>query len=88
MITNPISIDGTLQPDGMLVLDETPALPPGRVRVILQALVERLPDAPCADDGIPAPFDLPREGAVVRIRTHAVQVRLPEPWTDFAEQAE
>lgn len=38
MIANAIEIDGTLQPDGNLILDEKPALPPGRVRVALQAI--------------------------------------------------
>ena len=30
-------VDGTLNPDGTLALDHEPALPPGRVRVIIQA---------------------------------------------------
>lgn len=38
MITNPIEIEGTLQADGQLILDEKPALPPGRVRVALHAI--------------------------------------------------
>lgn len=38
MIANIIEIDGTLQADGKLILDEKPALPPGRVRVALQAI--------------------------------------------------
>ena len=33
-------IDGTIQPDGTLVLDEKLALPPGRVRVIVEAVPE------------------------------------------------
>lgn len=37
---NPITIEieGTLEPDGRLILDESPAMPPGRVRVALQAI--------------------------------------------------
>lgn len=33
-----IEMEGTLQPDGKLILDTRPALPPGRVRVALQAI--------------------------------------------------
>jgi DNA-binding FrmR family transcriptional regulator len=36
--SNTIEIQGTLQPDGRLILDEKPALPPGRVRGTLQAV--------------------------------------------------
>src|SRR5947208_6907971 len=35
-----VEIQGTLQPDGTLVLDEKPPLPPGRVRVALRPLDE------------------------------------------------
>jgi hypothetical protein len=87
MIANAIEIEGTLQADGLLILDEKPAMPPGRVRVALRALVERLPDAPWADDGVPAPFDLPREGAVVRVQARSVPERLPEIPTGLAEEA-
>ena len=31
-------IEGTLQADGTLVLDENPGLPPGRVRVVVQTM--------------------------------------------------
>lgn len=33
-----VVVDGTLQPDGTLQLDERPKLPPGRVRVTVQAV--------------------------------------------------
>ena len=36
-------MEGTIQPDGSLVLDQKPNLPPGRVSVRMQALAE-LPD--------------------------------------------
>lgn len=88
MIARTIEIDGTLQADGKLILDEKPALPPGRVRVVLRTLAERLPDLPWSDDSISAPFDLPREGAVVRIQARAVLERLPELPTGFTEDAE
>jgi hypothetical protein len=38
MNPNTIEIQGTLEADGRLVLDEKPAFPPGRVRVTLQAV--------------------------------------------------
>jgi hypothetical protein len=87
MIANTIQIEGTLRADGQLILDEKPALPPGRVRVAMQALAARLPDAPWADDSIPAPFDLPREGAVVRVQVRAVPERLPDLPTNLSEAA-
>lgn len=43
MSRNPIVVEGTIQPDGNLVLDAPTQLPPGRVQVILQVLPE-LPD--------------------------------------------
>ena len=93
MIAKTIAIAGTLQADGQLILDEKPALPPGRVRVALQPLIEgpsqaeRLPDAPWFDDSISAPFDLPREGVVVRVQTRTFSERLPEFPTGLAEEA-
>jgi hypothetical protein len=84
-------VDGLLRPDGTLELDVPPSLPPGRVRVIVQPLVdsqsavERLPDEPWLDDSIPAPFDLPRSGAAERVQPRPVSVRLPELPTEFAE---
>jgi hypothetical protein len=33
-----VEVGGTLQPDGTLVLDEKPNVPPGRVRVVVQAV--------------------------------------------------
>ncbi|HYT92973.1 MAG TPA: hypothetical protein VEL76_29920 [Gemmataceae bacterium] len=35
-----VEIQGTLQPDGTLVLDEKPSLPPGRVRVTVQPVLD------------------------------------------------
>lgn len=34
----PVVMSGTLRPDGTLLLDERPNLPPGRVRVTMQAV--------------------------------------------------
>lgn len=84
MIANVIEIQGTLQPDGKLILDERPPLPPGRVRVAIQAVVEpppksdRLPDEPWLDTSISAPFDLPRSGVLVRVQPRLLAERLPE----------
>ena len=38
MATPIVELQGTLQADGTLVLDEKPNLPPGRVRVTMQVL--------------------------------------------------
>jgi hypothetical protein len=38
MTTNVIEIQGTLQEDGTLLLDQKPILPPGRVRVTVQTI--------------------------------------------------
>jgi hypothetical protein len=35
-----LEIQGTLQPDGTLLLDEKPNLPPGRVRVTVQPVLD------------------------------------------------
>jgi hypothetical protein len=40
MTANAIEIQGTLQPDGTLVLDDKPNLPPGRVKVIVQPVLD------------------------------------------------
>src|SRR5947209_7716108 len=40
MSLNETVIAGTLQPDGTLVLDEKPNLPPGRVQVVLRQEAE------------------------------------------------
>jgi hypothetical protein len=40
-----VEVGGTLQPDGTLLLDEKPGLPPGRVRVVLTAVPPRAPAA-------------------------------------------
>ncbi len=40
MSTNSVEIQGTLQPDGTLVLDEKPNLPPGRVKVTMQPVLD------------------------------------------------
>jgi hypothetical protein len=35
-----VEVTGTLQPDGTLVLDQKPALPPGKVRIVMQPVPE------------------------------------------------
>lgn len=44
MTPTTIELTGTLQADGTLVLDEKPALAPGRVRVVLQVVPEAAPE--------------------------------------------
>jgi hypothetical protein len=36
--TTPVEVQGTLRPDGTLILDRRPDLPPGRVRITMQPL--------------------------------------------------
>jgi hypothetical protein len=43
-----VELQGTLQPDGTLVLDEKPDLPPGRVEVVLRPAAK--PPAPPQED--------------------------------------
>ncbi len=40
-MTQTVEVQGTLQPDGTLALDEKPALPAGRVKVLLQSVAEQ-----------------------------------------------
>jgi len=40
MISTAVEVEGTLQADGTVVLDSQPELPPGRVRVTLQPVVD------------------------------------------------
>jgi hypothetical protein len=91
MIVDAIEVEGTLGPDGNLILDEKPALPPGRVRVALRSLPkvaqpdERLPDEPWEDNSISAPCDLPYSSPVTRVTPHVVVERLPELAAELAE---
>jgi hypothetical protein len=41
MTSNIVQVEATLRPDGTLVLDSRPDLPPGRVRVTLQGVEEQ-----------------------------------------------
>jgi hypothetical protein len=40
MTPNVVEIQGTLQSDGTLILDQKPGLPPGRVRVTVEPLAD------------------------------------------------
>jgi hypothetical protein len=82
-------LDGNLRADGTIVLDASPPLPPGRVRVAVQELeVEscatvRLPDPPWLDDSISPPCDLPHLGEVRRVEPRRCNTpRLPEPFEE------
>ncbi len=86
MLEDTGELTGTLQANGSIVLDEPPPLAPGRVSVVLKPLptTVRLPDPPFLDDCISAPFDLPYEGPVTKVKVRRGQVRLPER-IDFSE---
>ena len=43
MTPTQIELTGTLRADGTLELDQKPALPPGRVRLVMQPLAEPVP---------------------------------------------
>jgi hypothetical protein len=69
MIANTIEIEGTLQADGQLILDEKPALPPGRVRVALQAINNQ------ADSAVDVVAVLHRIRADQQARSHVSRTR-------------
>ena len=87
-----IVLEGFLKPDGTLELRSRPALPPGRVRVTLEAIkdrpapAERLPDPPWPEESVPAPLDLPPPPRVKGVQALEVAERLPDPlqWSDEA----
>jgi len=64
-----VVVNGTLRPDGSLVLDERPKLPPGGVRVTMQAVTA--PAGP--DDGFMARID--RVWAEQAARGHVPRTR-------------
>lgn len=49
MIAGAEMLDGTLHPDGTLVLDHKPGLPPGRVSIVLQPVQSAAPRRRLAD---------------------------------------
>jgi hypothetical protein len=82
-----IVLEGVLKPDGTLELWSQPALPPGRVRVTLEAttatgsmLPELRPDSPWRDESVPAPVDLPMPSPSEPIEAREVAELLPEPF--------
>lgn len=87
-----VVLDGDLRADGTIALDRYPPLPPGRVRVTVQALgksppaAARLPDPPWLDDCISAPFDLPHFGEAQTVRPRPAEPRLPEPFEQLSEE--
>ena len=87
---SPIVLEGVLKPDGTLELWSHPALPPGRVRVTLEAAPaaggapDLLPDPPWPDDTLSTPFDLPVPHSSEPVEAREVAELLPEPfeWTE------
>jgi len=81
-----VVLGGVLRADGTLELDGQPELPPGRVRVKLQAVAhaERkglpVPDPPWVDESIAAPFDLPLSQSTEPLDVRQVAELLPEPF--------
>lgn len=81
-----VVLEGVLKADDTIELASHPALPPGPVRVRLEALpsvetgVERLPDPPWPDESISAPFDLPLSGTPQRVVVREAAERLPKPF--------
>lgn len=71
-------LTGTLQPGGSILLDEPPAMPPGRVRITLTPMPVRMPDEPLLDECISAPCDLPYAGPVNKVKVRYGQTRLSE----------
>ncbi len=92
MATPSIVLDGLLKPDGTVVLDASPQLTPGRVRVTLQRLddkhaeKERLPDLPWNDESISAPCDLPYPIGE-RVEPRVVEEQLPDLLDGLQEDA-
>ena len=81
-----VVVEGVLKADDTIELSSHPSLPPGPVRVKLEALseagngAELLPDPPWEDESIPAPFDLPLPGKPEPIVVREVAELLPEPF--------
>lgn len=79
-------LEGLLKADDTIELASHPAVPPGPVRVRLEALsgtgngVERLPDPPWLDESIPAPCDLPLPDKGEPVTLREVRDWLPEPF--------
>ena len=79
-----VVLEGVLTSDGTVRLETRPALPPGRVRVRLEAMPssggesERLPGALWFDDSVAATLDLPRPGGTEHTEPREVSERLPE----------
>jgi hypothetical protein len=85
-------IEGTLQPDGTLVLDEKPNLPPGRVTVVLR---QEVLTVPASDDPfwrrMQAIWAIPRSAGHVGDggeNTLAEVRRLREQWDEHQEAIE
>jgi hypothetical protein len=76
-----VVLEGVLTPEGTVQFQTRPALPPGRVRVRLEAVPapgaesERLPDPLWLDDGVPAPSDLPQPDGVEQVEPREVSER-------------
>ena len=81
-----VVVEGVLKADDTIELASHPALPPGPVRVRLEALsvagngAEGLPDPPWTDESIPAPCDLPLPDKGEPVTLREASDWLPEPF--------
>src|SRR6266704_1721285 len=80
-----IVLDGLLKPDGTVELQSHPALPPGRVRVTLEAVAEastetdRLPDGVCEGPMLDPWGELPPPENRLRLYPKLGELPLPDP---------
>ena len=85
-------LEGSLFSDGTIRLDRPPDVPPGRVRITLQAISAsmpervQLPDGPWPDDAVPPPFDLPLPGTPQRVSPRKACELLPDLLRGTEEQ--
>ena len=80
-----VTVQGTINPDGSLELDEPADVLPGRVQVTvrrvgssIQSADVRLPDPPWIDEACVPPFDLPRPTPVPVVLLRRGIPRLPD----------
>ena len=80
--TFPVTVEGVIDANGTLELLGAPKLPPGPVRVRLEAINGTEPSQEALEPGemITAPFDLPLPGNAQRVVARQVAEFLPEPF--------
>jgi hypothetical protein len=82
-------IDGTIRPDGTLVLDEKPNLPPGRVKVLLrQEVAAVLPTGAAFWQRMHAMWAIPRTGSGAVVDSLAEVQKMREEWEEHQQAIE